>query len=95
MELSFEELRVLAHRCRLALTEEEMKKYSRDLVALEELSLALLPYSDLSACGVSKPQRLADMRSDTVCEPLPQRALLDLAPVSEGDYFSVPLAIKE
>ncbi len=95
MELSFEEMRVLAHRCRLTLTEEEMKKYSGDLVALEELAVALLPYSDLNACGVSKPQRLEDMREDTVSEPLPQKTLLDLAPICEGDYFSVPLAIKE
>ena len=47
MKLSFEEMRVLAERMRLNLSDAELAVYAEDIASLEALSEALLPYSEL------------------------------------------------
>lgn len=94
MKLSMEEIQLLARRSRLALTEQELEKYSRDLGALEELSEALLPYTN----GLSEekePQTLCRMRADECKEGLPREDWLMRAPARKGEYVPVPCVVEE
>ena len=93
MELTIDELRMLARRCRLALSEAELEKYRGDLNALEELSTALLPFEEITAqsCRV---HGLADLREDVTVEPCDRELLLGLSPVRDGVYPSVPCAVE-
>lgn len=93
MELTIDELRMLARRCRLSLTEEELEKYRGDLDALEALSAALLPFEESTA----QPRRvhgLEDLRKDVTVEPCDRELLLSQAPVRDGAYLSVPCAVE-
>ncbi len=93
MELTIEELRVLARRCRLALREDELEKYRGDLSALEELSAALLPFEKRT----DNPRRehgLADLREDVTVAPCDRELLLKQAPLRDGAYLSVPCAVE-
>ena len=92
MELTVEELKNLARRSRLALSDGELEKFRRDLEALEELSAALLPYAD-PVCDTDTPQGLCDMRADTVEPSLPREAVLSEVPVREGEYITVPCVV--
>ena len=94
MKLSLEDMRLLAQRARLALTDRELEEYARDLEALEQLSEALLPYAG-TALEEHDGQRLADMRQDAVKDSLSADTVTGLAPVCEGAYISVPCAVKE
>lgn len=93
MELTNEELNILARRCRLTLDENELEKYRRDLDALEQLAAALLPYDGVGEtssafCGLSQ------MRSDAVRPFEDRESLLSEAPVREGAYLSVPCTVE-
>ena len=93
MELTIDELRILARRCRLALSEEELETYRGDLNALEELSAALLPYEKRT----EQPHRvhgLSDLREDVTVESCDRELLLGLSPVRDGAYPSVPCAVE-
>ena len=93
MELTVDELRLLARRCRLTLSEQELEKYCRDLGALEELSAALLPY-DGAPEKIWRTHGLADLREDATVAPCDRELLLSLAPLRDGDYFLVPCAVE-
>ena len=92
MELTVDELQILARRSRLTLSEAELEKFRRDLGALEELSAALLPYAD-PVCDTDTPQGLCDMRADTVEPSLPRDVMLAETPVREGEYIAVPCVV--
>lgn len=93
MKLSKEELQIVAHRARLALTEEEIEQYCADLGALEELSAALLPYSE-PMLETDVPHGLEEMRADEVRPSFPREEMLGQAPVREGEYIVVPCAVE-
>ena len=94
MKLSLEELGLLARRSRLVLTEKEQEKYRRDLDALEELSSALLAYTN-GVTDEKKPQRLDGMRDDHVATSLDREVWLSAAPARNGDYVPVPCVVEE
>ena len=94
MQLSIEELELLARRSRLILTEKEQEKYRRDLGALEELSTALLAYTECES-EQEKTQRLDDMRPDRSAKGLDREAWLAAAPARKGDYIPVPCVVEE
>ena len=93
MKLTVEELEILARRSRLTLSEAELEKFRRDLGALEELSAALLPYAEPMSNTTDTPQRLCDMRADTVEPSLPRETVLSEVPVREGEYIAVPCVV--
>lgn len=93
MELTIDELRMLARRCRLALSEDELEKYRGDLNALEELSAALLPYEKRTE-QVRRVHGLSDLREDITVEPCDRELLLSQAPLRDGVYLSVPCAVE-
>ena len=94
MKLSIEELELLARRSRLILTEKEQEKYRRDLDALEELSSALLAYTNGVSDG-QKMQRLDGMREDRSTAGLSREVWLAASPVRKGDYGPVPCVVEE
>ena len=94
MELSIEEVKLLAQRSRLALSERELKQYAEDLAALEELSSSLLPFFGPQT-DVREPFGLANMRDDCVAPCLPREELLKLSELREGEFFSVPCTFGE
>ena len=94
MELSIEEVILLAQRSRLALSDRELKKYAKDLGALEELSTALLPFFG-PANDTEEPFGLADMREDRVEAGLDREEILKLSDLRQGDFFSVPCTLGE
>lgn len=93
MELTIDELRMMARRCRLSLTEDELEKYRGDLNALEELSTALLPFEE-STVQARRVHGLSDLREDNTIEPCDRELLLLQAPVRDGAYLSVPCAVE-
>lgn len=93
MELSIEELQVLADRCRLRLHEDELEKYRRDIAALETLSAALLPY-DGETEDCDRSDGLDDLRPDVAVGAYVREALLPETSVREGAYLSVPRAVE-
>ena len=94
MQLSIEELELLARRSRLILTEKEQEKYRRDLGDLEELSSALLAYT--SAVNTKEStQRLDGMRKDRAAQGLDRESWLAAAPARYGDYVPVPCVVEE
>lgn len=94
MQLSIEELELLARRSRLVLTEKEREKYCNDLGALEELSSALLAY-DNGVTDAKKPQGLGGMREDRVTPSLDREMWLAGAPARNGDFIPVPCVVEE
>lgn len=93
MELTNEELKMLARRCRLNLHEDELEKYRRDILALEELASALLPYDGVGAED-SLSCELSQMRQDVALPFEGYELLLSEAPVREGAYLSVPCTVE-
>lgn len=93
MELTNEELKMLARRCRLNLHEDELEKYRRDILALEELASALLPYDGVGAED-SLSCELSQMRQDVALPFDGYELLLSEAPVREGAYLSVPCTVE-
>ena len=94
MKVSMEEMRLLAHRSRLALSDGELQAYSLDIGELEELSEALLPYA-VQVHAEDAPQELSELREDAVRSGLSAETLLAMAPVRTGDCIKVPCAVKE
>jgi len=94
MKLSIEELELLARRSRLILTEREQEKFCRDLDALEELSSALLAYTN-GITDEKTPQRLAEMRDDRVDKGLDREVWLSAAPARNDGYVPVPCVVVE
>lgn len=93
MELTNEELKMLARRCRLNLHEDELEKYRRDLFALEQLASALLPYDGVGT-DVLPSCSLSQMRQDVALPFKERERLLSEAPVREGAYLSVPCTVE-
>ena len=94
MQLSIEELELLARRSRLILTEKEQEKYRRDLGELEELSSALLAYTSVLNTKECT-QRLDGMREDRMESGLDRERWLAAAPARCGDYVPVPCVVEE
>lgn len=94
MEISIEEIQLLARRSRLALTEAEQKKYAADLAALEQLSVALLPYSKAHE-NDDAPVEPPVLREDRVERSLSPADVLSNAACRTGDCFTVPRVIEE
>ena len=94
MELSIDEVKLLAQRSRLALSEKELKKYARDLGALEELSAALLPFFG-PANDTEEPFGLSDMREDRVEAGICREEILKLSELRREEFFSVPCTLGE
>ena len=94
MELTEETVIELAQICRLALTQEETRKYCRDLAALQTLASALLPLSGAQTdCEENDAPEL--LRED-VCRPFAARdELLRSAPRLEEGCLVVPRAVEE
>ena len=95
MSLSYDEVRDLAVRCRLSLTDAEVARYANDLGELEALSAALLPYAEETNALGDRTCGLDGLRPDAVRVGLDREALLALGDrVAEG-CFEVPAAVKE
>ena len=94
MELTEETVKELAQICRLALTQEEMRKYCRDLAALQTLASALLP---LAGAQIEREENdLPEMLREDVCRPFAARAeLLRSAPRLAEGCLVVPRAVEE
>lgn len=94
MEISIEEIQLLARRSRLALTEAEMKKYAGDLAALEALSVALLPYAE--APDAPPLQNVAPVLREDLAKPsLDTATVLANAGRQSANCFTVPRVIEE
>ena len=92
--LSLEEMRALAARMRLNLTDCELEAFARDLCELEQLATALLPYAepiaqDCTACSLSQ------MRADAVVPSLAREVALANAAKHNGECLTVPCVIGE
>ncbi|MBQ7346427.1 MAG: aspartyl/glutamyl-tRNA amidotransferase subunit C [Clostridia bacterium] len=94
MNISIEEMRLLAQLSRLALTDDELKKFAGDLCALEEFSSALLPFFG-PVSDTDEPQGLAQMREDIVRAGLDREELLALSRLRENGYIAVPCKVRE
>lgn len=95
MSLSYEEVRDLAARCRLSLTDAEIVRYAVDLGELEALSAALLPYAEAENTLGVRTCPLDGLRPDAVCEGLDRECLLALGDRVADGCFEVPAAVKE
>lgn len=94
MKLSLEEMRMLAERMRLNLSDEELAVYAEDIASLESLSEALLPYQE-PLCEESITCPLSAMRSDAVKPSLPRAQVFDNAQKHNGECFCVPRVVGE
>lgn len=93
MELSRETVEALAYSCRLALTDEEIAQYCRDLGELEELAYALLALpSERHASTKAVP--LADLREDCLHAAYTREQMLAAAPHSSNGYIVVPRTVE-
>lgn len=93
MELTNEELILLARRCRLNLTEDEIEKYRGDIEALERLALALTPYEAVGT-EIAAFCELSQMRQDVAIPFEARERLLSEAPVRDGVYLVVPCTVE-
>ena len=95
MEISTQEIRALAQRMRLNLTDEEVKAYAKDIASLETLAGALLHFSE-SACEENgSPMPLCQLREDRVEASLSHCELFANASRQNGVFFTVPRVIGE
>ena len=93
MSLSEKDVAELARAARLALTAEELTRYTQDLRSLEELAACLLlPSADTHP--EEEPARLADLRNDSLAPCLARDELLQSAPVTKGGYVVVPRTVE-
>lgn len=94
MEISTQEIRRLAERMRLHLTEEEVYAYAEDLASLEQLAVALLPFSE-SISEESFSTGLCEMREDREGGSLAHDDFFANASKRNGAFLTVPRVIGE
>lgn len=96
MKYSEEQIRELARDARLALTDAEVARYTKDLQLLAELAEVL--------CEIPTPSREADegamsaktaLREDVVYPCLSREELLRVSPRSRDGYLVVPRTVEE
>lgn len=95
MNLRYDEVRELAARCRLSLTDAEIARYAVDLGELERLSAALLPFAEADASLAANARGLDALRPDAVREGLSREELLALGAQVNDGCFEVPAAVRE
>lgn len=94
MKLSMEEMRALAARMRLSLTDCELEAYACDLEELEKLSMAVLPYTE--ACEDTRDAcPLSRMREDEVKPSMARETVLQNASLHNGVSICVPRVVGE
>ncbi len=86
----------VARLARIALSQEEVETYTRQLGGILE-HVARIRALDLSGVPpTSHPLRLGNvLREDLPREGLPKEKALSTAPEREGDYFRVPRVVEE
>lgn len=96
MSLSREQVLHVARLARLALTEEEVEKFRRQLSQIIEHAerVMALAADDVPPTAHSIP-RVNVFREDEVGECLPQSKALSTAPAAEQGRFKVPRIIEE
>lgn len=94
MEISTQEILRLAERMRLNLTEEEVRAYALDLAALEQLAVALLPFSE-SDSEEALSTGLCEMRADEKGTASAHDVLFANASRQNGVFLTVPRVIGE
>ena len=94
MKLSFEEMRVLAERMRLNLSDAELAVYAEDIASLEALSEVLLPYSEL-LCEENTVCPLSGMRTDAIKPSLPRTQAFANAQKHNEEFLCVPRVVGE
>ena len=89
MEYDVERVRALSKIARVALSEEEVVRLSREMGAMREMAdaLRMLPEGAVDADLLANAVPLSELREDVVCE---------CADVSvEGGFFTVPRTVEE
>ena len=94
MKLSLEEMRALAKRMRLNLSDDELMRFAEDLASLEELSKALLPYAE-PLYEESMLCSLANMRADELKPSLSREESFANASQHNGEFLRVPRVVGE
>ena len=94
MKLSLEEMRALAERMRLDLTDAELAAYAEDMASLETLSEALLPYCE-PLCEENTVCALSKMRDDAVKPSLSRESVFANAQKHNGEFLCVPRVVGE
>jgi len=95
MHISEEEVRHVAKLARLALSEEEVKRFQRQL---EEILEYVAKLQELNLDGVEPTTHvipiLNRLKEDDLRESLTREKALANAPDSKGGYFKVPKVIE-
>ena len=94
MELSIQDIEALGKSARIAFrSEEEKERLCQELrgmiahaEALQKPLLEFEPVDGEEACTV--------WREDNVAPSMPRKTLLDVAPMTEGEYVVVPRAVE-
>ncbi len=84
----------LACTCRIRLTQEECRRFCRDLGELEALCAPLLALAG-ECSDEYRARPLSDLREDRVGECLPPDAVMAMAPRQSDGYIVVPRAVEE
>ncbi len=91
MSLSKEDIRHVAHLARLALSEQELERYTSQLAQILDYAATL---DELETAGVEPAPypypMVLPQRADQPGPTLPQERVLALAPDREGESFRVP-----
>lgn len=96
MKLSKQEVEHVAHLARLAISEEEVEIFSRQL---SEILTYIGKLNELDTSRVQPTSHVLDLsnvfREDAVKECLPSTEVLSNAPDRENGFFRVPKIIEE
>ena len=95
MVISTEDIRALAKRMRLNLTDEEVKAYAKDIASLETLAGALLRFDEPVCQDQDAPLPLCQLRDDRVEASLTHSEFFANASQRNGMFLTVPRVIGE
>ncbi len=95
MSLSPEEVRAVAHLARLAVDEQRIPDYSRDLSRILELVEQMQAVDTASVEPMAHPLDMAQrLRPDEVTEPNQRERFQAIAPAVEDGVYLVPRVIE-
>lgn len=95
MSLSPEEVRAVAHLARLAVDEQRIPDYSRDLSRILELVEQMQAVDTASVEAMAHPLDMAQrLRPDEVTEPNQRERFQAIAPAVEDGVYLVPRVIE-
>jgi len=95
MSLSPEEVRAVAHLARLAVDEQRIPDYSRDLSRILELVEQMQAVDTASVAPMAHPLDMAQrLRADEVTEPDQRERFQVIAPAVEDGVYLVPRVIE-